>query len=253
MLTLIQGNPATIVLEKEYVFVVGQISEDFETGDFTQHAWNHGGNANWIITQSEPFEGLYCARSGQISDNQKSNLSIDYEVIGNDSIRFCYRVSSESSYDFLRFYIDNIKVAEWSGESAWARAAYPVGAGSHTFKWAYEKDGSVIGGQDAAWIDEIIFPPVDINTGTGDDKNFIPGLIVYPNPASGFINIVAGTNTGQNLDLTITDLAGKAVYSMNGLTETAIINVEVTGIKPGLYFIRLNNNKFSETIKLIIK
>ncbi|NTW24829.1 MAG: T9SS type A sorting domain-containing protein, partial [Lentimicrobium sp.] len=251
-LTLTQGNPATVVLEKEYVFVVGQISEDFETGDFTHHAWIHGGNANWTITQTEPFEGLYCARSGQISDNQKSNLSIDYEVMADDSIRFCYKVSSESSYDFLRFYIDNIKVAEWSGESDWARAAFPVTSGAHNFKWAYEKDGSVIGGQDAAWIDEIIFPPVDINTSSGNDENFIPGLIVYPNPASGFISI-AGIMKGQTFDLTISDLSGKIVNTMNGINETELMTVDVSGIKPGLYFIKLNNSKFSETIKLIIK
>lgn len=133
LLTLTEGNPATIILEKEYIFVIGQVSEDFETGDFSQHPWGHGGDANWIITGTTPFEGNYSAQSGNISDNETSDLFVPYEVLTADSIRFFYRVSSESGYDFLRFYIDNVKAAEWSGEADWSYTAFAITAGIHTF------------------------------------------------------------------------------------------------------------------------
>ena len=73
-----QGSPATVIQEKEYVFVIGQVSEDFETGDFSQHPWGHGGDANWTITGTAPFEGDYSAHSGDITDNESSDLFVDY-------------------------------------------------------------------------------------------------------------------------------------------------------------------------------
>lgn len=252
MLTLTQGNPATMILEKEYIIVIGQVSEDFETGDFSQHPWAHSGNANWITTQNDPFEGTFSAKSGQIADNQMSNLSVTYEVLTADSIRFCLKVSSEASYDFLRFYIDNVKKGEWSGGISWVERSFAVSAGTHTFKWSYEKDISVTGGQDAAWIDNIIFPPVDVNTGIISPENFLPAMIVYPNPASERITIQTATNY-QLLKLTITDPTGKVVYSRNPGTYGGSIEADISGMKPGLYFIRLSNNIFSETQKLIIR
>jgi hypothetical protein len=253
LLTLSQGNPPVFVLEKAYIFVIGQVSEDFETGDFSQHPWAHSGNANWTITQSNPFEGSYSARSGIIADNQRSNLSVTYEVLTADSIRFCRKVSSEPGYDFLRFYIDNIKMGEWSGEMNWGYAAYAVSAGTHTFKWSYEKDITVANGNDAAWIDKIIFPPVDIYTGIIQPGNFSPAMLVYPNPASGKITIQTGISDYQPLELTITDPAGKIVYSRTLVDSGATIETDVSGLKPGLYFIRLSNNKYNETQKLIIR
>ena len=46
-----------------------------------------------------------------------------------------------------------------SGEVAWSQISFPVTAGVHTFKWGYSKDGSVVSGSDAAWVDYIVFPP----------------------------------------------------------------------------------------------
>jgi len=36
-----------------------------------------------------------------------------------------------------------------------------VSAGTHTFKWLYNKDYSVNAGEDCAWVDYIVLPPVD--------------------------------------------------------------------------------------------
>lgn len=251
-LTLIQGTPATTIIEHVYTFVVGQISEDFETGDFSQHPWTLSGNAEWTISETEPFEGDYSVKSGMISDYEISELSISYEVLADDSIRFCLRISSEVDYDFLRFYIDGVKLGEWSGDLSWNRVAFPVGTGYHTFKWSYEKDISMSGGADAAWVDDIIFPPVDLNTGIQPNGNFIPSFVVYPNPASEKINIIANLNAVTLLNLTISDVTGKIVYRRNDIPTTGTIETEINTIKPGLYFIRLHNNNYSITQKLII-
>jgi hypothetical protein len=46
-------------------------------------------------------------------------------------------------------------MGSWSGEVPWTVASFPVGSGSHTFKWEYSKDGSVNSGSDKVWIDDI--------------------------------------------------------------------------------------------------
>ena len=76
------------------------------------------------------------------------------------NLSFWYKVSSESNYDFLRFYVDGVKQGEWSGSAGWAEASYPLTSGSHTLAWTYSKDSSWANGSDCAWLDHIIFPPM---------------------------------------------------------------------------------------------
>ncbi len=51
-----------------------------------------------------------------------------------------------------------IEKSSWSGEVGWARAAFAVTAGIHTFKWTYSKDYGAIGGSDCGWVDYILLP-----------------------------------------------------------------------------------------------
>ncbi|MBM3436369.1 MAG: PKD domain-containing protein, partial [Bacteroidetes bacterium] len=145
-------------VEQEFAVSIGLIVEDWETGNMSQFEWQTGGNGNWAVSTQNPYEGTYCVKSGTIGNNQSTWLSLNYDVYSNDSISFWYKVSSESSYDYLRFYIDNVELASWSGEAGWARIAFAVSEGSHTFKWEYEKDYSVTGGSDCSWIDFIVLP-----------------------------------------------------------------------------------------------
>ncbi|MCD4694679.1 MAG: T9SS type A sorting domain-containing protein [Bacteroidales bacterium] len=139
-------------------FAIGLIVEDFETGDFSAYEWEFEGNAEWVIDSSDPYEGDYSAKSGSISDNQTTSLTITLEVANDDEISFYYKVSSESTYDYLKFYIDNTMKDEWSGEVSWSLASYDITDGNHTLKWEYSKDYSVSSGSDCGWVDYIEFP-----------------------------------------------------------------------------------------------
>jgi len=145
-------------LESDFFPKVGLIVEDFESGDFSMYDWEFSGNQPWTVVNNESYEGVYSAKSGSISNNQSSGLKLTIDVANNDSIAFYRQVSSESTYDFLEFYIDNSKVGDWSGEKAWTRFAYAVTEGVHTFKWVYVKDQSVANGSDCGWIDFIELP-----------------------------------------------------------------------------------------------
>jgi len=129
--------------------------EDFETGDFSLFEWEFDGNADWLISDLNPYEGIYSAQSGDIGDGQTSGLYVSYEVYSPEDISFWLRVSSEGNYDYLRFFIDNSEMGSWSGEVSWQQASFSVTAGFHTFKWEYTKDFSVSTPADACWIDLI--------------------------------------------------------------------------------------------------
>jgi hypothetical protein len=142
---------------------VGQPVDGFESGDFSALPWNHSGNTDWQIVTNAKSEGSYAAQSGAITHSQFSQISIAAEVISPGRITFSYEVSSEFGWDFLEFYIDELRMGAWSGEIPWTDASYEVSTGSHTFSWKYVKDMAVSAGRDWAGIDFIVFPLLAID------------------------------------------------------------------------------------------
>jgi hypothetical protein len=145
-------------------FMVGLVTEDFETGDFSQYDWESYGDNIWTVTNSGAYEGTFCAKSGAIGHVSESYLQISLNVVADGEISFYRKVSSEADYDYLQFYFDGQMQDEWSGEQDWAHFSYPVIAGEHTFTWLYMKDVGVVSGSDCGWIDYIIFPPLEGQT-----------------------------------------------------------------------------------------
>jgi hypothetical protein len=150
--------------------------EDWETNGFTKFPWSSTGNSDWFI-DTVHYEGHYSARSGVISDNQSSQLQVSFNGGSDDSISFYRKVSSEQGYDFLRFYIDDILQGQWSGEGSWKRVAFPVAAGLHIFKWIYSTDVYQLNGSNAAWIDNIVFPPPPLPHVNAGNDTTICGML----------------------------------------------------------------------------
>lgn len=220
--------------DAEFMSKIGLIIEDFETGDFSQFDWVHGGQQPWQIVSNEVYAGSFAAKSGSIGNSQNSQLSIQYEVGANDTISFYYKVSSENNYDHLRFYIDNSEVGKWSGSVNWTKASFPVSAGVHTFRWEYKKDYLVSNGQDCAWIDDVVFPPL-INTSAwaGPDLEACIGNTVQLNGAATHYNSVqwATSGTGSFSNATILDpvyLPSQADYNAGSITLSLTANGSTT-------------------------
>ena len=183
--------------EKEFSTKIGIILEGFETGDFTAFDWTSGGVNPWVITNTGAFEGTYAAKSGAIANSQTTQLILQYQVSANDSISFYRKVSSESGYDFMRFYIDNAKVGEWAGEIAWGKVSYAVTAGAHTFKWEYMKDVTVAGGTDCAWVDFITLPAtITTNGWAGNNADICEGNTLQINATASNYTSLSWTTSG---------------------------------------------------------
>ena len=152
--------------ESLYALEVEPLVESFESNSFDEFLWESSGDENWVIDSLVSYEGSNSAKSGTIDHNMTSEVSIMVEVVEDGEIRFNKKVSCEdvgsysgNYYDYLAFYIDGVEQNKWAGELDWSQHSYSVTAGEHTFLWKYSKDQGIVGGQDAAWIDSIIFPP----------------------------------------------------------------------------------------------
>lgn len=156
----LEGDQGIGFTDSLYI-VVGTIYEDFETGDFSKFDWYSGGHQSWFVTEGVSFEGDFSARSGNINHSQQSSLLLEADVLTTAPISFYSRVSSEYNYDWLFFYIDGVEQSRWSGEVGWAQHSYIVIPGYHTFKWTYHKDANTVAGSDCAWIDYVVFPPLE--------------------------------------------------------------------------------------------
>ena len=225
--------------QKTFIRTVGIIDEDFETDGFSKFNWDTTDAHPWIITDVNPYEGIYCAKSGNISDGQTSELLINFDAVADDSISFFRKVSSEEDYDFLEFYVDGNLISEWSGEQSWSRVSFPVPAGNHTFKWLYSKDNWSSSGSDCAWIDNIIFPPVYNTLGINNNKdNEETMLKCFPNP---FVN-------STNISYTLTKPSSVTIKIYNLLGEEKNILLNKTKKEQGTYTITFNASDFKAGI-----
>ena len=242
-LSTASGNYET---EEHYIFVVGNIIEDFETGDFSKFEWINNSDQPWVVLNSSAYEGSHCAKSGTIGSDQSSILSISLEIATEGEVSFFKKVSSEANYDKLYFFIDSQEMGEWSGDVQWSLETYPLTSGQHQLIWEYSKDFSVSSGQDCAWIDNIVFPPTDLVTVV--TETYSTDLAVYPNPSNGSFNI---NLPEENCEITVFNGMGQQVYyqgNANGLTQ---LHLESLG--KGMYYITVKSACRVNTQKIVIK
>jgi hypothetical protein len=122
-------------------------------------AWTTSGDENWYGQVGFTQDGTNAAQSGTITHNQQSVM--ETTVLGPGSVSFWWKVSSETNFDYLRFYIDGAERVRISGEMDWKQLSYMLSPGHHSLRWAYTKDFSVSSGQDAGWVDQVSYvgPP----------------------------------------------------------------------------------------------
>ncbi len=180
--------------------ILAQDFEGFESGNFSTYEWQLSGDANWFVTNSNPYEGTYCAQGGDINDYGVTTLEVTRDITDNGTISFYWKVDSENNYDYLTFYLDGTEIQEISGTVGWIQVTTNVSSGSHTFKWEYSKDLSISTGADTGWIDNIIFPPT----------------ITYDNDLAGMSitgNTVINAGNTENYDITVKNVGNNTQNS----------------------------------------
>ena len=85
------------------------------------------GNAAWVEQGAVVYYGSTAAQGGDIADNQSTYLQTT--LVGPGTLSFWWKASSESSWDYLRFFVDGVSSATpISGETAWAQQTVSIPA-----------------------------------------------------------------------------------------------------------------------------
>lgn len=71
-------------------------------------------------------------------------------------------------------------------------------------------------------------------------------ISVYPNPTKGFITI----NTENNVNVSISDITGKVVFTKNNVSKNESINL--VGLQNGVYFAKITADGINEIKKIIL-
>lgn len=132
--------------------------------DFTDDAYNftYINSADYLSFQrfddTAPNGDVgYLKNTSQGINNAKTEIFFDFPVpVGKiGTVEVDYAVDSEADYDYLRFYLNGVKHAEFSGLNIQGTISIPLSVGDNTLKISYEKDGGENTGADSAWISEI--------------------------------------------------------------------------------------------------
>jgi hypothetical protein len=144
-----------------------------------------GGETPWKGLTTVSHDGTDAASSGVIGDGQMTWMQTT--VVGPGYVSFWWKVSSEKACDKLSFLIDgvaqygifngNYQTGFISGTTDWELKSYFVPAGSRTLSWRYRKDQSISSGDDAAWVDQVVFsngPEILVQSVRGGE--FVDGM-----------------------------------------------------------------------------
>ena len=192
--------------------------------------WFGGGFSAWIGQTTNTHDGVDAGRSGVITHEEE--CYIETQVEGPGTLSFWWRVSSEANYDFLEFHTNGVLARRISG----AGGAYTLQSFNlseplvYTLRWRYTKDDSVNAGQDAGYLDEVIFiiegPPTIV---TQPQSQLAP-CGSNPSFPVGF----SGTVESAQWMFNGTDLPGG--------TNVTLVLSNVSPASAGNYFVRLCNS-----------
>ncbi len=142
------------------------LAYDFEAGLPTGWTNGMGSTASWTIDTTMPRGGARALRSGVIGHSAQSRVGFSLTLASAATLSFWMRTSTESCCDHGELWVDGVRVLQREGTTSWTQLAADLPAGFHSIEFRYTKDGSVVAGSDAVWIDDVTLgPPSDPNTG----------------------------------------------------------------------------------------
>ena len=124
--------------------------------------WSTDTNAPWIVQTNVTHDGELAAQSGSIGHG--TNTWIETTLAGPGTIRFWWKVSSQTNGDTLSFALNGAPWAQISGDADWQKLSFALPPGDLTLRWTYSKNTGTNAGLDRAWLDEVDFLPVNAPT-----------------------------------------------------------------------------------------
>ncbi|MBR4900426.1 MAG: hypothetical protein IKZ46_05755 [Victivallales bacterium] len=202
-------------------------------------------STSWLVQNSTYNSAPSALQSGDISSGSSSIMAA--KVNGPGRLSFCWRASTEDRYRAsLSLYIDGDNMASIYGSDNWGQKEFTItGSGDHVLVWTYYKYSNFSGSGGYAWVDDIVWTPIDADTllsiaidgaasiASGSTESYTctatwgddSQTTVTPTWSLSSTNYASVDATGKvtnknttGVDQTVTL---NAVYTHNGVTETA--------------------------------
>ena len=189
--------------------------------------------------------------NGSYGFNYSDNSFCKWRLLRNDTLPltiYFKRFDTEPLYDNLTIYDISTGMAldTLSGHYDSTNLPGPVTAPGGKMFLIFSTNSSITG---KGW--EIYYPRK--STGIQESSQY-DNLVIYPNPCSALVNLRFSSSRSNTAELILSSPDGRAVLNRQLITLTGenTIQINVTGLPAGLYFISLKTINTVQTGKLII-
>lgn len=131
-----------------------RFTESFESGDFSRLPWQVSG---WKVQSDVVAQGQFAAASTTHERNGTNSLVLLTQMLPGIG-SFDFRVSTETNYDQLQFFVNDELRDSWSGEIPWTLYTFDVPGGLTRLEWRYVKDNAINEGLDTVYLDNVDIP-----------------------------------------------------------------------------------------------
>ncbi|MEI6795918.1 MAG: Ig-like domain repeat protein, partial [Methanomassiliicoccales archaeon] len=137
---------------------VGYTAPNWEQSlNATGLSFSSGGLVPWISVPYGSRSDAYCIQSGIIGDRDSSWLKLTLKQTG--LLTFYWKISSKAQGDTLSLRMDGESITQINGSVEWTKVSLIVQAAEHTITWTYQKDASGTSGEDAGFLDDLVWSP----------------------------------------------------------------------------------------------
>ena len=85
----------------------------------------------------------------------------------------------------------------------------------------------------------------------GVNENNLLGLMIYPNPSNGELNITFNNDQNDNFTVYVTDLSGRIIYTATVSSST--LSIDLGNTANGTYMLHLANDNSHVTKKIVVQ
>lgn len=178
-------------------------------------------------------------------------VNIEPIINTNIMVLFNEEVEETTAENIANYAIDNGVIIESASQHAFNKAQINLTVSQMNFGDFVMTIKDIVDESGNIMVDQTMeFSYVGI-----DEFLVINDIVIYPNPADNKINIAFNAKQDANLNVSITDISGRAIqqdiYSAN--SGTNLLKIDIDNVSSGIYLLNIMENNNSLNYKIVVK